>query len=288
MLETRDLYRDYIATVEAKISLVTAKIGQYYGSQDYLRTCIVNNRKEFENVGVNIDTLFKNPYIAYVKIKELVANGQLTRVEHYVKSYVNATQYITLHKLLHERLLKALMPYEVYLKLLGYSNIEIAKYILKGGYYSFGNAGRIYIKEKARAFLFNGKPVKLPVDWGNSKKYKAKLIEEGKKPYNQEEAPDGIKWHMYHNSDYGYWFWWEAGGIKNRGFFKFIPSNFRARGLKKNPIYNSMNEIYETTEIGNVNKMFELMKFDSLHFLNYRRPEKVVSKEIHQFDYVNN
>lgn len=288
MLETKDLYKDYIASIEAKINTVSIKITQYYGSQSYIKTCIINNRCEFESVGVNIDTLFSNPYIADIKIKELVENGQLIRVAHYVKSYVNSCKYITLHKLLFERLNKCLMPYEVYLKMIGYTNLEIAKYILKGGYYVFGSAGKLYIREKARTFLFMGKPVKLPVDWGNSNKYKNKLIEEGKVPFNTAKAPDGIKWHTYHNSDFAYWFWWEAGAIENRGFFKFIPSKFVRRGNKKDLEFKSIDDIYNTTEIGNLNKMLELMKIDSLHYLNYRRPEKTINTEIHQVEYVNN
>jgi hypothetical protein len=287
MLETRDLYRDYITSVEAKINTVSIKITQYHGSKTYLETQIRNSRCEFEQVGVNIDNLFKNPYIAYIKIKELVDNGQLTRVSHYVKSYVNALRYITLHELLFDRLNKCIMPYEVYLKMIGYTNSEIAKYILKGGYYRFGIAGQLYIREKARTFTFKGKPTKLPVDWGNSNKIKAKVIEEGKTPFNTANAPDGVKWHTYHNSDYAYWFWWEAGAIVNRGFFKFIPSKFVRRGHKKNIPFISEQQIYNTTEVGILNKMLELMKINPIHYLNYRRPEKIVNKEIHQIEYVN-
>jgi len=286
MLETRDLYKDYIESIQIKMNTIQLKIQQYYGSQEYIKICILNNRAEFEKVDVNVDTLLANPFIAYAKIKGLVDNGQLTRVSHYVKSYVTSLNYLSLHKRLYDRLNKSIMPYEVYLKLIGYSNTEIAKYILQGGYYRFGNAGKMYIKEKARTFLFMGKPVKLPIDWGLSNKYKAKLLAEGKTPYDQDTAPNGIKWHIYHNSDFAYWFWWEAGSIVNRSFFKFVHSKFTKRGNKRNISFKSIDEIYNTTEIGILNKMLELMKIDSLHFINYRRPEKViVNREI---EYVNN
>ena len=285
MLETRDLYKDYVAAINTRLCLISIKITQYQASQEYIKTCIINNRAEFEKVDVNIDTLFNNPYIAYAKIKQLVDNGQLSRVAHYVKSYVNSIQYLNLHKLLYERLNKALMPYEVYLKMLGYSNAEISRYILNGGIYSFGSAGKLYIKEKARTFLFKGKPVKLPVDWGTSNKYKAKLIEAGKVPYDRDTAPNGIKWHIYHNTDFGYWFWWEAGPIANRAFFKFLPSKFVRRGNRKLKGFKSEQEILHTTEIGILNKMLELMKINPLYFMNYRRPEKEVKK--YKFDYVN-
>lgn len=290
MLETKDLYKDYIESVKAKINAVSIKLDQYKGSQDYLKNCIINNRAEFEKLDINIDTLFANPFIAYAKIKQLVDNGQLKRIAHYVKSYVNSLRYFTLHKLLFDRYNKCLMPYPVYLKLIGYTNFEIAKHILTGGYYTFGNIGKIYIREKMRTFLFKGRPVKLPIDWGLSNKYKAKLIEQGKVPYDMNNAPHGIKWHIYHTSDYAYWFWWEAGAIQNRGFFKFYPSLFCNYKDRRPETFlrdcKSEDDIINTTYIGNVDKMWALMRFNPLYYLNYRRPEKE-KKEIHKFDFIN-
>ena len=286
MLETKNLYKDYISSIEAKRNAVSIKIGQYYGSQEYLKNCIINNRAEFEKLDINIEALLANPFIAYAKIKSLADNGQLTRVAHYVKSYVLSLQYLTLHKKLYDRLTKCIMPYEVYLKIIGYSDFEISKHILDGGIYSLGSVGRLFILEKERTFIFNGRATKLPVDWGNSKKIKKQLIERGQTPYDSNNAPNGVKWHTYHNSDFGYWFWWEAGAIKNRGFFKFIPSNFRPRGSKTRINFNSKEEILNSTILGNVNKMVELLKFESLQYLKYRRPEKTVKK--HKVEYVNN
>lgn len=291
MLETRDMYKDYINSINTKINMVNIKIQQYYASQEYIKTCIINNRTEFEKVNVNIDTLFSNPYIAYAKIKDLVDTGNLSRVAHYVQSYVRSINYLTLHKKLHERLTKSLMPYEVYLKILGYSNFEIAKYILLGGIYSFGNLGKLYIREKARTFLFKGKPVKLPVDWGTSNKFKKELIQQGRTPYNKENAPSGIKWHSYHNSDFAYWFWWEAGAIINRRFFKFYPSKHCKVGnsSKIDDFYKTCKvkeDILNTTKIGILNKMLLLIRFDPLHYLNYRRPERE-KKKVFEVQYVN-
>ena len=286
MLETRDLYNNYIDEIQNKINLVNLKINQYCGSIEYLKTAILNNKSEFEAVNISVDTLFSNPYIAYAKIKEIVDNGKLSKVAHYVKSYVNSVRYLTLHKLLYERLNKAIMPYEIYLKLLGHSNLEISKHILQGGYYTFGRVGKIYINEKARTFLFKGRCVKLPIDWGMSNKYKARLIEDGKVPYDKTNAPNGVKWHIYHDSDFGYWFWWTSNiYLKNRRFFKFLPSKFVRRGNRKNIPFKNTDEIYNTTEIGILNKMLELMKLDTIHFLNYRRPE--TSKTKYETNYIN-
>ena len=277
MLETRDLYKDYITAIESKKIAVANKLTQYQGSQEYLKNAIINSREEFEKLDVNIDTLFANPFIAYVKIKQLVENGHLTRVAHYVKMYVLAIKYYNLHKNLLDRLNKSVMPYEVYIKFLSNLNHEISIHLLEGGYYNFGAAGRMYILEKPRTFVFMGKKVKLPVDWGFSKKVKKQLIEDGKTPYDSRTAPDGVKWHYYHDTDFAYWFWWEAGAIKNRAFMKFIPSNFKNRQDKYT--FNTIEEILQSTKIGNVNKMVRLLKIDPLYYLRYRRPEWIEKHE---------
>lgn len=280
MLESRDLYRDYINSIQNRLNTITIKLDQYTGSINYLKNCITNNQVEFEKEGVSITTLFAAPFIAYSKIKPLVDTGKLTRVAHYVRSYTNANLYYNTHKLLYDRLTKSIMPYETYLKFLFILNSEIAKYILNGGYYNFGQLGRIYICEKPRAFLFKGKPVKLPIDWGASNKYKQYLIDNGKVPYDSVSAPDGIKWHIYHDSDYAYWFIWEKLAFKNKAFFKFCPSKFVRRGKAKLIPFTSKEQILNSSEIGNINKMVELLKFDTLHFINYKRPEKIKKNEL--------
>jgi len=285
MLETRDLYKDYIQGIEERLVLVTTKIAQYETSIEYFKQCIINNRFDFEHIGVNIDTLFANPPIAFIKIKDLVLNGQLSRVAHYVKSYSNAVRYLKLHILLQKRLNKSIMPFEAYRVILASANSKIASHILKGGSYRLGNVGTLYILEKARTFLYNGKPVKLPVDWGLSNKYKKQLLDSGKIPYDLNAAPNGTKWHIYHNSDYAYWFWWERGAIPNRGFFKFIPSKFCKIGQnRKSSAFlatcKSKEDILNATNIGNIDKMLLLMKFDPFHFLNYKHPEKVKHKQV--------
>jgi hypothetical protein len=292
MLETKDLYKDYISGIQLKMTAISVKIDQYYKSQTYLRTCIYNNKGEFEKLGISVDNLFSNPHIAYAKIKDFVDNGQLTRVAHYVKSYVNSVKYLNLHKLLYDRLSKALIPYELYIKVIAYANLEIAKYILEGGIYKFGHVGKLYIKEKPRTFMYNGKPVQLPVDWGMSNKYKQELIKQGKVPYDSVKAPNGVKWHCYHDSDFGYWFWWEAGPIPHRAFFKFYPSKFcKVRQDRRNATFlkqcKSKDEIYNGTNLGLLDKMLLLMRFDPLHFINYRRAEKE-KEPIKELELVNN
>jgi hypothetical protein len=285
MLETKDLYKDYIIAIESKKLAVTIKLGQYQGSQEYFKNCIINNKEEFEQLNINVDTLFANPFIAYAKIKQLVENGQLNRVAHYVKSYVLAIKYYTLHKHLLDRLNKSIMPYEVYRQMIINLNGEISKHLLEGGYYNFGAAGRMYILEKPRTFFFMGRKVSLPVDWGFSKKVKKQLIEDGKTPYDSRTAPDGIKWHYYHDTDFGYWYWWEAGAIKNRAFMRFVPSNFKNR--KGQYKFESIDEILNTTKIGNVNKMVALLRFDPLYYLKFRRLEWIEkhAKAIREFSF---
>jgi hypothetical protein len=272
MIDSRELYRDYIFSINSRLHAINIKISQYQASIAYIKNSIINNKELFTDLGVSLESIFSAPVIAYSKIKPLVNNGQLTKVAHYVKSYSTAHIYLSTHKTLYDRLSKAIIPYEVFISILTTANFEITKYILNGGIYTFGHLGRMFIKEKPRTFFFKGCPAKLPVDWGNSIKYREHLIKQGKELYNAAKNPNGNKWHLYHDSDFANWVIWQKSiYLKNRHTFRFYPSNFRKRDNKKP--FTSKEEILNSTEIGFVNKMHELVRFDASHSINYRRPE---------------
>ena len=50
MLETRDLYRDYITAIESKKIAVANKLTQYQGSQEYLKKHI--KHRNYANNGL--------------------------------------------------------------------------------------------------------------------------------------------------------------------------------------------------------------------------------------------
>jgi hypothetical protein len=76
--------------------------------------------------------------------------------------------------------------------------------------------------------------------------------------------------------------------IQNRSYFKFIPTDFCNTRNRKTDVLLSKcktkEDICNSTEIGILDKMLLLMKFDPLHYLNYKRLEK---EEVKQLETVN-
>lgn len=280
MLVSKNLYNDYINSINYRISVTAEKIENYKKTIEYCKDVISANSIEFEKAGVSIDNLFSNAPIAYIKIKPLVEFGYLSNVEQYVKSYANATKYLNLHNKILERLLKCIIPYETYRRILYEANEQIAKYILNGGVYTFGNLGSIYIIEKPRVFFDrDGEPVCGNVNWDLSFKYKQHIIDKGLIPYSASYAPNGVKWLQFYDDDLVYWFKWSKLFFKNKGLFKFVPSKYVRRGERKKIGWSSKEEILNSREIGNIQKMWYLMNFDKDHHLLYKKKRNIEKKD---------
>ena len=290
MLLTRDLYNDYIYSIDSRMALISTKIQQYEETKLYLETALKNNVAEFENAGVNLDVLLAHPIMAYIKIKDLVAGGYLKKVAHYVKSYSNTIAYLNAHTSLYEKLKRAKVTYDVYLQIIEGANEVIANNILKGKVYSFGSAGRVYIREKASPYFNTGLSISRPVDWKMTHEHKKILSERGVSLYSKQYNPNGKKWFIYHDNDFWYWFWWEAGAVQNRRFFKFYPSNYCNHKTNKSRTHlgflenvKSKEEIFNNPRLGNMQKMVGLLNIDPLHYLNYRRDNNATKKYKHEF-----
>lgn len=48
------------------------------------------------------------------------------------------------------------------------------------------------------------------INWGASNKRKQELIDAGEVPFNKDNAPDGVKWFIYHEGDYFKWQWYKS------------------------------------------------------------------------------
>jgi hypothetical protein len=100
-------------------------------------------------------------------------------------------------------------------------NIQLVDKILEGYSFNIGHnlrTIRIIKKERKRA----------NINWNESNKVKALLIEQGKTPYNKETAPDGEKWLVYFTSDCEYWWYWNKSTpvppYPNYRVYSFVPT----------------------------------------------------------------
>jgi len=105
-------------------------------------------------------------------------------------------------------------------------NIMIIDYILDGKEFNMGsNLSTLSIVRMERD------PRSPAIDWGESNKYKAELIEKGEELYNKE-TDQGIKWQLYYTDKEYLKYYWRKGKckVKNKSVYRFDAT----RGIKGN------------------------------------------------------
>lgn len=88
-----------------------------------------------------------------------------------------------------------------------------------------GSMGGIHIvakERKPRTNKVTGAEV-YPVNWGESNKVKAAIIERGGIPYHKDTAPDGEQWLVYHTSGWNPYIVWKAGSVLHPIKKKVVP-----------------------------------------------------------------
>ncbi len=105
-------------------------------------------------------------------------------------------------------------------------NIMIIDYILDGKEFNMGsNLSTLSIVRMERD------PRSPAIDWGESNKYKAELIEKGEELYNKE-TDQGVKWQLYYTDKEYLKYYWRKGKckVKNKSVYRFDAT----RGIKGN------------------------------------------------------
>lgn len=135
---------------------------------------------------------------------------------------------------------------DLFVALCGEFNMAIIDYLLEGKEFQMGhNLSTLSIVRKDR-------DPRIPaIDWGESNKYKAELLAEGKELYNKETGK-GVKWHIYYTDGEYLKYYWRKGKckIKNKSVYRFDAT----RGDK-----------------GNKGKLRELLKQDDLAYLKFKK-----------------
>ena len=115
---------------------------------------------------------------------------------------------------------------ETFVDICGEFNIMIIDYILDGKEFNMGyNLSTLSIVRMERD------PRSPAIDWGESNKYKAELIEKGEELYNKE-TDQGIKWQLYYTDKEYLKYYWRKGKckVKNKSVYRFDAT----RGIKGN------------------------------------------------------
>ena len=138
------------------------------------------------------------------------------------------------------------IPKALFVDICAEFNMGIIDYLLEGKEFNMGhNLSTLSIVRKDRD------PRNPRVDWGESNKYKAELLAEGKQLYDNETG-EGAKWHIYYTDSEYLKYYWRKGKcrIKNKSVYRFDAT----RGVK-----------------GNKGKLIQLMKEDDLAYLKFRK-----------------
>jgi|TARA_B110000908_G_scaffold169893_1_gene228042 hypothetical protein len=125
-------------------------------------------------------------------------------------------------------------------------NIGIMDYILEGREFNMGNnLSTLSIIRRDRD------PRSPRIDWGESNKYKAELLQAGEALYDSITEL-GSKWYVYHTDEFYCKYYWKKGKckIKNKSVYRFDPT----RGIK-----------------GNKEKLITLLKEDELAYLKFKK-----------------
>ena len=122
-------------------------------------------------------------------------------------------------------------------------------YILEGREFNMGNnLSTLSIIRRDRD------PRSPRIDWGESNKYKAELLQAGEALYDSITEL-GSKWYVYHTDEFYCKYYWKKGKckIKNKSVYRFDPT----RGIK-----------------GNKEKLITLLKEDDLAYLKFKKHQQ--------------
>jgi hypothetical protein len=159
------------------------------------------------------------------------------------------------------------VPYTVFKTICHLYNTHLVSSVLKGVEFPLGRLGSLSIIRKPRLFVMDekdGVPTK-NINWHLSLKRKEELIAQGITPYNKETNPDGVKWFVYHDEPFTYWFRWIPSRIRHRKLIKFMPTNFINTPDRDHKSIlesaKSVDDIINSDKLGNMNKLQTLVKF---------------------------
>lgn len=283
------LYWDYIAHIEQKQRIAEAKYAECYDQVLYIYNTIYPYREQIESAGIRIgfETEFKmgklsNFYterdLNVVSIPLFTIDEDL--IKNYILAYCRAKQRLNNLDDYINKMKRYKLPIRIFKYIIKSHNIQIAKKLLTGYVYTVGHGvGQIYIKKIRRIFRIYGKEATKNIDWGETNKLKKKLIEEGVDIYTKDN-PSGEQYLVHYTTDYMYWFWWDKGQkvITNSFLYTFTPTNF-INTPERSQIHfveNAKNkeEIINTKDLGNRDKLYCLIRFDPNHGYNFITDER--------------
>jgi hypothetical protein len=239
MIKTREMHKLFIKELKSNIANLK-------NQQDVLKGCLLLSKsairrvspffadysnhslEEIENntSGHRLKVVLKSTCPDYP-----VVNSLLTDFKEQVKSLAKFKEELRIEE-------ATLYSLAIYRQIIKSYNQYIRDLMVNTGFV-FGmphGCGSLYVKRKE-----NKTPVKR-VNWLESNKTKAAILEKGLIPYNKEAAPEGVKWLVKHSNDYDVWYTWKksSSNVTNAVRYSFKPVDGAVKILnatrKDNPL----------------------------------------------------
>lgn len=279
----KDMYLLYRKEINDDIEVLNERLDKIVKSKRYAYAVLYKNKDNFDDIRLtfidvtiamdspNKDMFGPNP------ILKISRSYHSNPIKTYLKIFYRCA-IIELDIKAHiRRLENARMPLYVYLRTLKSVNLDIAAAILKGYSYRFGkNLSFLEIMLKPRHKNPDSKFNHKVINWGESNKLKQQLINDGK-TIRTKDNPKGENWLIYYNDAFNCWWTWNKSytTVKNKTKYSFKPTTgFHITGainVEYGTNGETIDEIVNTTEVGNVQKLQGLLRRDELYFLNYKR-----------------
>jgi hypothetical protein len=255
-------YKEFIKGNRIKFAEAFEELHNAYVRRNNLYLLIEKHEFVIKAVGVDFSALTRmqsdDSYYKYVLHKRVIRElpHEITKLIH---SYLHTCR-VVIPKIKHEmKILKVAcsMPDRLYFLSQYWFNREIGNHILRGGVYNFGQG----LSKLGISYVLRSKNAKPVVDWGESKKLKQRLIEQGYTPKSQDN-PDGVKWLLYRTDEgYSFWKWLKRESFApNKKMYKFRSIATNNESTDYNGEF-TQEQILDKS-IGTFDKMMALLKLN--------------------------
>lgn len=208
------MYDVYIENLNNRKQDLAKVVRSTNNTLNYILDMLDNYEDEFAAYDLTKQQVLSKVYSGELTTKTITTvlhkttnNSCLRYIRLYIVTY--ARHHHAKHKLkyldLHEP------PNSIFKNAIYTFNYNMVKEVLMGAKFRFGHkVGSIGIIEKERTYFLDGTEVTKNINWKESFAKRDAIIAEGKKPYHAKYEPDGIKWFVYHDEFYTYWYKWTS------------------------------------------------------------------------------
>lgn len=308
MITRRTTYNSYVRYVKRNIKIITNKLS-YYNS----RLNVANNKLEIytstlERNSIEFYTIYKINVKDIDKESNKINYVNRVTMNNSAKHLVSELSSIDTSSGIHTLMLMKGMTENYYTIQKEIKNITRQLYLLNDKLDFFNRYKDIssnvfyYIISKCNKYysdaLLNGDTIQLghhlgfikvvpkktkpKINWYESKQYKERLIQEGKVPYNKNDAIkaknngeeyNGVRWFIYYENETQHYINWYAYSHKlpNKDSYSFKPARYNHANKTISEIKDEIDtpKDLDNYKIGIVNKLNIALDVNEMQFIKY-------------------